>query len=133
MNLQMSNDWRFNYYWYLQYDLQAVIVLQLVTIIYITIFYVTSLPDSQPPLLLLATPKPERSRTTAIARSRRDAPRCLVRPPSDPLAPLVLFRLAPRPTLVSPRAHPCSAPPSSASAGLAWRPPVFRAAPVAAI
>ena len=93
--------------------LHAVIVLQSVTIIYITIFYVTSLPDSQPPLL--ATPKPERSRTTAIARSRRDAPRCLVCPPSDPLAPLVLFRLAPRPTLVSPRARPCSAPPSSAS------------------
>ena len=51
MNLQMSNDWRFNYYWYLQYDLQAVIVLQLVTIIYITIFYVTSLPTANPPFL----------------------------------------------------------------------------------
>ena len=55
--------------------LHAVIVLQSVTIIYITIFLCNK-SDSQPPLL--ATPK--RSHTTAIAPSRRDAPRCLVRP-----------------------------------------------------
>ena len=119
-------NWRFNY-WYLLVSTGC----NCVTIRnnnYIIIFYVTSLPDSQPPLL--ATPK--RSHTTAIAPSRRDAPRCLVCPPSPcvarPLSPRssVPRWSRPAPVLLPRRPlPPCSPSPAS----LASRPSLFRTAP----
>ena len=95
-----------NYYYY-YWSLHAVIVLQSVTVIYFTNFYVTSLTNSP------QTPDP-------LARS----PSLSSSAPSSIAVPPALFCLAPRSPLVSSRARPCSVPPPPS-------PPPWLVAPIA--